>query len=79
MTLTFARRIPAADLVGRLLGPDEFGGLVQVMSVTHNDNGHHGRTQAQCRPVAAAELHLMTRDEYGQWWLPLPDTAGGAA
>lgn len=67
MKLTYDAVIPGSDLVGRLLGPDGFGGVLQVVAVAHID----GKTEARCRPVPPDELAYMTRDEFGQWWLPV--------
>lgn len=85
MYLNYRNIIPAEDLLGRLLGPDNTGvGHVQVVEVEHlpvDDMDTDGvrYTRARCRPVGPGELHLMTRDVFRQWWLPLPGTAEGAA
>ncbi len=71
MHLNYAGGIPAEDLVGRLLGPDMFDAFVQCVAVEHGG----GITRAKMRPVPADELHLMTRDQLGQLWLPLPTPA----
>jgi hypothetical protein len=72
--LTYRRRIPTEDLIGRLLGPDTVGAYVQVIAVEQSDpDTSETWTVATCRPVPAAELATMTRDEFGQWWLPLPE------
>lgn len=68
LTLTYPGKIPAADIVGRLMGPDHCGGYVQAVAVEHIADA----TRAKFRPVPSGETRA-TRDEFGQWWLPLPE------
>lgn len=65
--LTYPRKIPAAGIVGRLMGPDYCGGYVQAVAVEHVADA----TRVKFRPVPPGETRA-TRDEFGQWWLPLP-------
>lgn len=69
MQLTYNAEIPDADIIGRLLGPDMPGGYVQVTGA----NRAHGKTTVTCRPVGPGELAKLTRDSWGQLWLPLPE------
>lgn len=80
MHLTYPGKIPAADIVGRLMGPDHCGGFLQAVGVLHGTgpSGEVEATRVKFRPVPPGETQ-MTRDDFGQWWLPLPEDAGASA
>lgn len=69
MQMTYNAEIPDSDIVGRLLGPDAVGGFVQVVEA----NRAAGKTTVTCRPIGPGELAKLTRDEWGQLWLPFPE------
>lgn len=71
MHLTYPGHIPAADIVGRLMGPDHCGGFLQAVWVGHRNGFMSGKTVVKFRPVPPGETRA-TRDAFGQWWLPLP-------
>ena len=73
MNLTYSSLVPDEDIIGRLLGPDQFGAYVQAVAV--NRDVAVGKTRVTLRPVPADQLAHLTRDQFGQLWLPLPVVA----
>lgn len=53
------------ELPGRLLGPDNYGGMVVVEYATYDLATH--LTTAHCRPALGHEA--ARSDEFGQLWL----------
>lgn len=68
MHLTYPSRLAEDEIVGRLMGPDHCGGYLQAVAAEHLADGG---TRVRFRPVPPGDTQ-MTRDAFGQWWLPLP-------
>lgn len=50
MILNFNRIIPEEDLIGRIMGPDEFNGYSYVQAVFHSPEGKEGKTVCTMLP-----------------------------
>jgi len=62
--LNYPGKIPAEDLVGRVMGPDTGGGFTVVTAAAYQADAN--QTRAELRPMAPSEAAAVQLDAFGQ-------------
>lgn len=67
MNLNYPGRVSTTDVVGRVMGPDQYGGFVVATEAKFQPE--HDRTRVAFRPLTPAEMQQVVVDGFGQHWL----------